>query len=101
MQAVTTKRKRRPKGVSDEALDAWTQGIAEKPRCTTCAKADVAETIQKILDAQIRNRVRVTLKDFHKKVQELHDNYNTGFWGFRHHLYNCEADRYAQVQDLS
>lgn len=97
-----TKEKSRSRGKrppNDEDLDAWIQSSQPTTRCHTCNKAEVAETIRRLLRAMIRNKAStITLKELHRKTKAVHKDYTTGFWGFRDHLYDCEGDLYRKAK---
>ena len=96
---MTAKKKKNHKKAehSDAALDHWLQSIANRPRCHTCRDTTAAATIRRLLQAMIRNRVKVSLRGLYRKTKEIHSGYGIGFWGFRVHLYNCERDLYEKV----
>ncbi len=119
MTALPTKKKTRPRAPSREKpktaprigpstkketvnLDDWTQGFKANQSSVrfsagrhTCGNTKAVAAVRQILEAMARTRARqITLKQIHRKVQEMVPDYHVGFWGFKTHLYDHEIDLY-------
>jgi hypothetical protein len=84
---------------SDDDLNAWAKSIEPSVGCKTCSHAAAAETTRRLLRAMARNKAtHITLRQLHRKVCQLHEDYLVGYWGFRAHLYDHERDLYDKAR---
>lgn len=96
MEATVSKR---PPPKVEVSLDSWAKSATSGNGCHTCRNVEAAEAIRACLSAIERTGARhVTLRQILKKVQELVPSYKIGYWGFRDHLYNHEADLYNRAK---
>lgn len=86
---------------SNEDLDVWAKSIEPSIGCKTCSHAAATETIRSLLKAMVRNKAtHITLKQLHRKVCEIHEDYPVGYWGFRSHLYDHERKLYDKARGV-
>ena len=91
-------------GVSDADLAAWLEDAPPPTGCHTCRHGDgkgAAATLRKIMHAMLkRGSHNITLRKLHTKLQEIHPDYQTKYWGFRDHLYVCEKELYEATKKV-
>ena len=84
---------------SEEDLDSWAKSVKPSVGCNTCSHDAAANTVRGLLEAMARNKAtHITLKQLHRKVCEMHEDYSVGYWGFRAHLYDHERVLYEKAR---